>query len=85
MVAARREVRGNTRGSVRDQTCGIATKQQIEAKLFDLVDGRQQGILMKKLVVSAAALLAFGGPALAADLPPQPYTKAPVYTAPAAI
>ena len=40
---------------------------------------------MKKLVFSAALLVAFAGPALAADLPAQTYTKAPVYSAPAAI
>lgn len=40
---------------------------------------------MKKLVLSAVVLAAFGGQALAADLPAQTYTKAPAYTAPAAI
>src|SRR5258708_29942144 len=36
---------------------------------------------MKKLPLGAAALIAFAGPVFAADLPPRPYTKAPVYTA----
>jgi len=40
---------------------------------------------MKKLLLSAAALTVFAAPALAADMPPRPYTKAPVYTAPAVI
>src|SRR5215469_11022718 len=40
---------------------------------------------MKKLVLSAAVLVAFGGQALAADIPARTYTKAPVYTAPAVI
>jgi outer membrane immunogenic protein len=37
---------------------------------------------MKNLLLSTAALLALAGTAAAADLPPRPYTKAPVYTAP---
>src|SRR5579859_1536448 len=40
---------------------------------------------MKKLLVSAAALTVFAAPALAADMPARTYTKAPSYTAPAAI
>jgi len=40
---------------------------------------------MKKLVLSAVVLVAFGGQALAADLPATTYTKAPAYTAPALI
>ena len=40
---------------------------------------------MKKLLLGAAAAIAFAAPALAADLPARPYTKAPVYTAPAAV
>jgi outer membrane immunogenic protein len=40
---------------------------------------------MKKLLLGTAALIAFAAPALAADLPARPYTKAPVYTAPAAV
>ena len=40
---------------------------------------------MKKLMFSAAVLVAFAGAAQAADMPPQTYTKAPVYTAPAVI
>jgi outer membrane immunogenic protein len=37
---------------------------------------------MKKLLLGAAAMIAFAAPALAADLPARPYTKAPAYTAP---
>jgi outer membrane immunogenic protein len=40
---------------------------------------------MKKFLLGSAALIAFAAPALAADLPARPYTKAPVYTAPAAV
>lgn len=40
---------------------------------------------MKKLVLGAAILTAFAAPALAADMPPRTYTKAPVYTPPQAI
>jgi outer membrane immunogenic protein len=37
---------------------------------------------MKKLLLGAAAFFALTAPAFAADIPPRPYTKAPVYTAP---
>ena len=37
---------------------------------------------MKKLLLGSAAFIAFAAPALAADMPPRTYTKAPVYTAP---
>ena len=37
---------------------------------------------MKKLVLSAAAIVTFAAPAFAADIPARTYTKAPVYTAP---
>jgi outer membrane immunogenic protein len=37
---------------------------------------------MKKLLLGAAAIIAFAAPAAAADLPARPYTKAPAYTAP---
>jgi outer membrane immunogenic protein len=40
---------------------------------------------MKKLALSAVVMVALAGSARAADLPAQTYTKAPVYTAPAAI
>ncbi len=40
---------------------------------------------MKKYLIGAAALTAFAAPAVAADLPAPPYTKAPVYKAPQAI
>src|ERR1700694_5222897 len=43
------------------------------------------GILMKKLLLGAAACLIFAAPAFAADLRPRTYTKAPVYTAPEAV
>src|SRR4029078_8469674 len=37
---------------------------------------------MKKVLLGAAALAAMAAPAFAADMPPRPYTKAPVYNAP---
>jgi outer membrane immunogenic protein len=37
---------------------------------------------MKKLLLGAAAFIAFAAPAIAADLPARTYTKAPAYTAP---
>src|SRR5712672_1613936 len=40
---------------------------------------------MKKILIGAAALAAFAGPAFAADMPARPYTRAPAYTAPAVI
>ena len=40
---------------------------------------------MKKFLLSTAALVALAAPALAADLPARPYTKAPAYTAPAVV
>jgi outer membrane immunogenic protein len=40
---------------------------------------------MKKILVGAAALVAFAGPAFAADIGARPYTKAPPQTAPALI
>src|ERR1700748_3993883 len=40
---------------------------------------------MKNLLLGSAALIAFAAPAFAADLPPRPDTKAPVYTAPVAV
>jgi outer membrane immunogenic protein len=40
---------------------------------------------MTKFLLGSAAFIAFAAPALAADLPARPYTKAPVYTAPAAV
>src|ERR1700674_2356049 len=42
----------------------------------------QRGSIMKKLLLGAAAFIAFAAPAVAADLPARPYTKAPAYTAP---
>ena len=40
---------------------------------------------MKKILLGAAACVAFAAPAFAADLPARTYTKAPVYKAPEAI
>jgi outer membrane immunogenic protein len=40
---------------------------------------------MKRLLLSTAAVGLFAGPALAADLAPRPYAKAPVYSPPAVI
>ena len=40
---------------------------------------------MKKLLLGAAALIALAAPAVAADIAPRPYTKAPAYTAPAVV
>ena len=40
---------------------------------------------MKRLLLGAAAFVAFAAPTLAADMPARPYTKAPVYTAPEAV
>ena len=37
---------------------------------------------MKKLLLGAAALIAFAAPAVAADIPARTYSKAPAYTAP---
>src|SRR2546421_1533280 len=37
---------------------------------------------MKGFLLGAGAFLAFAAPALAADMPARPYTKAPAYTAP---
>src|ERR1700752_4963001 len=44
--------------------------------------------MMKKILIGAAslaALAAFAGPAMAADMPARTYSKAPAYTAPAVI
>jgi outer membrane immunogenic protein len=40
---------------------------------------------MKKILLGAAALAVMAAPAFAADIQPRPYTKAPVYTAPALV
>src|SRR3981081_3744759 len=37
---------------------------------------------MKRILLGAAAMIAFAAPALAADMPARTYTKAPAYTAP---
>jgi outer membrane immunogenic protein len=50
------------------------------------MDIRRKGEpIMKKFLLTAAAVAAFAAPALAADLPPRPYTKAPPYTPPQAV
>jgi outer membrane immunogenic protein len=41
--------------------------------------------MMKKFLFGVAAVLVTAAPALAADLPPRPYAKAPAYTAPEAV
>jgi len=40
---------------------------------------------MKKLLLGAAAFIAFAAPAIAADIPARTYSKAPAYTAPAVV
>ncbi|WP_291860584.1 outer membrane beta-barrel protein [Bradyrhizobium sp.] len=40
---------------------------------------------MKKFLLGAAALIALTAPAVAADMRPRPYSKAPAYTAPAVV
>src|SRR5712672_586154 len=37
---------------------------------------------MKRILLGAAAIVTFAAPALAADIPPRTYTRAPAYTAP---
>src|SRR5207244_11495718 len=37
---------------------------------------------MKRILLGAAAIVAFAAPAFAADIPPRTYTRAPAYTAP---
>ncbi|MDB5638645.1 MAG: hypothetical protein JWP51_3553, partial [Bradyrhizobium sp.] len=50
------------------------------------VDGDNNGDpLMKRILLGAAAIIAFAAPAFAADMPARTYTKAPAYTAPEAI
>jgi outer membrane immunogenic protein len=54
--------------------------------LFDEGQNDNNGVpIMKRLLLGAAAIIVGAGSALAADLPPRPYTKAPAYTAPAVI
>ncbi len=42
-------------------------------------------LIMKKILLGAVASIVLAAPALAADLPARPYTKAPVYKAPEVI
>src|SRR6202163_1381957 len=61
----------------------LPRSNQIEAMLFDEGHNEKNGEpLMKRLLLGAAAIIAFAAPAFAADIPPRTYTKAPVYTAP---
>jgi len=61
----------------------LPRSNQTEATLFD--EGRNDTngeLLMKRILLGAAAIVAFAAPAFAADIPPRTYTKAPAYTAP---
>ena len=50
------------------------------------VDGDNNGEpVMKKLLLGAAAFIAFAAPAVAADMPARTYSRAPAYTAPALV
>jgi len=61
----------------------LPLSNQIEATLFDEGRNNNNGEpLMKKLLLGAAAFIAFAAPAFAADMPARTYTKAPAYTAP---
>src|SRR3977135_2615093 len=63
----------------------LPRSNQTEATLFDEGRNDHNGeLLMKRLLLGAAAFIAFAAPASAADLQarPRPYTKAPAYTAP---
>src|SRR5258708_39559000 len=61
----------------------LPRSNQIEAMLFDEGHNDNNGEpLMKRVLLGAAAIIAFAAPAFAADIPPRTYTKAPVYTAP---
>src|SRR3984893_10402932 len=61
----------------------LPRSNQIKAMLFDEGHNEKNGEpLMKRLLLGAAAIIAFAAPAFAADIPPRTYTKAPVYTAP---
>jgi outer membrane immunogenic protein len=66
----------------------LLSSNQIDATLFQQGRSNIKGLAMKKLLLATTAALAFAVaavPATAADLPAQTYTKAPAYTAPAAI
>jgi outer membrane immunogenic protein len=61
----------------------LPRSNQIEATLFDEGTNEHNGEpLMKRVLLGAAAFIAFAAPAFAADMPARTYTKAPVYTAP---
>src|ERR1700730_3776715 len=61
----------------------LPRSNQIEAMLFDEGHNEKNGEpLMKRLLLGAAAIIAFAAPAFTADIPPRTYTKDPVYTAP---
>jgi outer membrane immunogenic protein len=44
-----------------------------------------RGLIMKKLLLGAAAIVVFAAPAFAADIAPRTYAKSPAYTAPEAV
>jgi outer membrane immunogenic protein len=50
--------------------------------LIDVTSVNNGELLMRKLLLGAAACIVFAAPAFAADLPARTYTKAPVYKAP---
>ena len=54
----------------------------MKVTLFGLVSATSVTGKYDEAVLGAAALAAMAAPALAADMPPRPYTKAPAYTAP---
>jgi outer membrane immunogenic protein len=64
--------------------CHEATKLPPRC-LIDVRNVNNGELLMKKLLLGAAACMVFAAPAFAADLPARTYTKAPAYTAPEAV
>src|SRR5256885_1975554 len=50
--------------------------------LIDVAMTLKGNLLMQRLLLGAAAFIAFAAPAFAADMPPRTYSKAPDYTAP---
>jgi outer membrane immunogenic protein len=64
----------------------LPRSNQIDATLFQEGRAGNKGLVMKKLLLSTAAIIVLAAPATAADLPARPRaTKAPAYTAPAAV
>ena len=76
--------RGNSRETKVIWRCHEATKLPPRC-LIDVSNVNNGELLMKKLLLGAAACIVFAAPAFAADLPARTYTKAPVYTAPEAV